>query len=462
MALLYFAHKSYPKHIALVDDQEELTYKELWLHSEKLAIALKEHYQIREGQKVGLLCRNHASLIKAIFAVSRLGADLYYLNVDMSRDQITSLVDHHRLDLIVHDEGWSPINGLNSKNISSLLQTSNTIKLPRTSKSKLVLFTGGTTGNAKTAMHQPSVFNYLPPFFALVSRLKLPHYQTAFIATPIYHGYGFAVLLLFFALGKKVVLTRQFDPDKACSLIQEHQVEVMTAVPLMINKLLRQDANAMRSLRCIASGGAELNPKLVKEVFDRLGDVLYNLYGTSEAGLNMIATPEDLRYSAHTIGKRIKGVRVKIVDPVDKEVNVGQVGQFCIQNYWSMRNREGTWIRTGDLGYREEKGYYFWSGRADDMIVSAGENVYPKEIEQVLISHPQVEDAAVIGISDDLFGQRMQAFVVLQKDADLTKDEILQWLRARVARYQIPKEFIFRDQLPYTPLGKRDKKRLQD
>jgi len=139
MALLYFAHKSYPKHIALVDDQEELTYKELWLHSEKLAIALKEHYQIREGQKVGLLCRNHASLIKAIFAVSRLGADLYYLNVDMSRDQITSLVDHHRLDLIVHDEGWSPINGLNSKNISSLLQTSNTIKLPRTSKSKLVL-----------------------------------------------------------------------------------------------------------------------------------------------------------------------------------------------------------------------------------------------------------------------------------------------------------------------------------
>ncbi|WP_245203583.1 AMP-binding protein [Ammoniphilus resinae] len=462
MALLYFAFKSYPEHIALVDDQEELTYKQLWVQSEKLAIALKENYQIQQGQKVGLLCRNHASLIKAIFAVSRLGADLYFLNVEMSKEQLSVLMDRHRFDFIVYDTECGRFNGLSSQDINDLPQTNIIEKLPRTSQRKLVLFTGGTTGSPKTAVHQPSVFSYLHPFFALVSKLKLIHYQTAYIATPIYHGYGFAVLLLFIALGKKVVITRRFDPAKACSLICEHQVEVMTVVPLMVHKLLKQDVVDLRSLKCIASGGAELNPKLVEEVFNELGDVLYNLYGTSEAGLNMIATPQDLRYAASTIGKRIKGVRVKIVDSTGNVVDVGQVGQFYIQNQWLMKNREHSTIKTGDLGYRDEKGHYFWCGRVDDMVVSAGENVYPKEVEQVLITHPQVEDAAVIGVPDDLFGQRLRAYVVLEKNADLTKDELLQWLRARVARYQIPKEISFLDQLPYTPLGKRDKKRLME
>jgi len=127
-----------------------------------------------------------------------------------------------------------------------------------------------------------------------------------------------------------------------------------------------------------------------------------------------------------------------------------------------MRNSNNSWIETGDLGYRDSKGYYFLSGRVDDMVVSAGENVYPVEIEQVLINHPQVEDVAVIGISDEVFGQRLKAFILPVKNASITKEELFDWLRYRVARFQLPKEIIFVNDMPYTSLGKLDKKHLKN
>ncbi len=149
------------------------------------------------------------------------------------------------------------------------------------------------------------------------------------------------------------------------------------------------------------------------------------------------------------------------MDNNKKEVPIGRIGQFCIKNKWSMRNSSNTWIETGDLGYRDKKGYYFLCGRADNMIVSAGENVYPVEVEQILITHPDVDDVAVIGISDENFGQRLKAFVKPVENSCITREELFEWLRSRVARFQMPKEIVFLDNMPYTPLGKLDKKQLK-
>ena len=134
--------------------------------------------------------------------------------------------------------------------------------------SKIVILTGGTTGNSKAAAHKPSIFNFLNPFLTLLTRLNLINYNTAYIATPIYHGYGVAILFLFIALGKKMVINNGFDAKKACCLIREHNVEVVTVVPLMIYKMLKNNAEDLKSLACIASGGAELNPKLVEETIE--------------------------------------------------------------------------------------------------------------------------------------------------------------------------------------------------
>lgn len=481
MALLAFSQRKHADQTALVDERESLSYRQLLAQSVKLSEILKENYRLGSGKKVGFLCKNHASLVKAILAVSLTGADICLLNAEMSGSQLKDLAAHHPFSLLIHDFELSPLieqSGYSKdrllsdhpqlpavSNLQGSQPDADLCRKPRLrppSSGRIILLTGGTTGKSKMAAHKPSVFNFLNPFITLVTRLNLLKYHTAYIATPLYHGYGVAVLFLFLALGRKIVITRGFDAANACELIRKHRVEVVSVVPLMVHRMLRYNPEDLRSLACIASGGAELNPRLVEETSRALGDVLYNLYGTSETGLNMIATPQDLKYSPKTIGKRIRGVGLRILDERKNEVETGKVGQFCIKSRWSMRNRRNAWIGTGDLGYRDEKGYYYLCGRADDMVVSAGENVYPAEIEQVLIRHPQVEDVAVIGVGDESFGQRLKAFVLPVKDAGITPEELLEWLRSRVARYQMPREIVLVEHMPYTPVGKLDKKQLKN
>lgn len=470
MTLLHFAEQVHGDRIVLVDDLETLNYKQLLSQSMNLAFSLKVNVNLRSGQKVGLLCKNHGSLVKSIFAVSRLGADVYLLNAEISKNQLNQLVNRHDFEVLIYDSELTSLidqshfekqkilsyhDTLPAINNVLHMKKSATQGLPRTSMSKLVLQTSGTTGTSKEAPHKPALFTYLSPFIALMERLKLLNYNTAYIATPINHGYGIAILLLFITLGKKAVICKGFDSQKACELIRKHQIEVATVVPLMLDRLLKHNVEDLKSLTCIASGGANLQPSLISETFTKLGYVLYNLYGTSEAGLTVVATPKDLMYSPLTLGKKIKGIPLKVLDHNMKDIEAGNIGQFCIKNKWS-------WIETGDVGYLDKLGYYFLCGRNDDMIVSGGENVYPIEVEQVMIMHPLVEDIAVVGISDEEFGQRLKAFVVLTDNASVSEDELLEWLRSRISRFQIPRTITFVDHIPYTDLGKQNKKLLKE
>ncbi|UCZ54301.1 AMP-binding protein [Bacillus shivajii] len=476
MTLLHFAKMKYGNHIALVDDNETITYRQLFNESKKLAFFMKEKYHLQSGHKVGFLCKNHAALVKAIFAVSRLGADVYLINAEMSKSQFNHLVHRHRFDLLIYDRELNGLVEQSDYTNASLftyhdklpsinhLQRSNTNEkqsLKRSSSSKLVLQTSGTTGVSKEAAHKPSLFNYLNPFIAFIQRLKILNYKTAYIATPIYHGYGIAVLLLFIPLGKKAVISSVFDAKKACRLIRNHHIEMVTVVPVILQKMLQTNPQDLKTLSCIASGGARLPVKLIERSCGELGNVLYNLYGTSEAGLNFIATPEDLTIAPTTIGKKINGLQIKVLDDDMYEVENGKVGQLCVRNDWSIANRNKTWIKTGDLGYRDENGYYFLCGRTDDMVISGGENVYPIEVEQELMKHSLIEDVAIIGVNDEHFGQRLKAFVLLVENVDLTEEELREWLRPSVARFQLPKEIEFVDKMPYSPLGKLDKKQLK-
>ncbi|REK77945.1 AMP-dependent synthetase [Paenibacillus paeoniae] len=476
MALLRIAERTYGEAAALADDRETISYRQLLVHSEELSLTLKTLYGIKPGSRAALLCRNHASLVKSVFALSWAGADIYLLNAEMSQDQWQDLLTAYDFDLLIYDEELIFFIEQSSYNKGKLLSyhdekpAVNNLRPSdpsnarhswhRTSSGTIMLLTGGTTGKAKKVPHKPSLFHYLNPFHTLLERLHLVRYHTGYIATPIYHGYGIAILLLFVALGKKIVLTSGFDASRACALIRAHQVQVATVVPLMLDKMMKHNAEDLRSLACIASGGAELNPKLVAGVFAKLGDVLCNLYGTSESGLNIVAAPPDLRQSAHTLGRRIEGVPLFVLDEDLNETEPGVIGQFCIRNRSWRASRNRKWIATGDMGYMDSDGLYYLCGRVDDRIVSGGENVYPIELEHILIHHPLVEDVAVIGISDETFGQRLMAYVQLIPHAEVNTGQLMEWLRSRTARYQMPKEIVLAEEIPYTHLGKRDKKRL--
>jgi fatty-acyl-CoA synthase len=474
MSILRVAAKLHPRRMAIVDEQEQLSYPELWQQAESLARALHIDYGICSRQKVAIVCRNHAAAVKTIFAISRLGTHVFLLNPEMSVEQLLALMERLKFDFYIYDEQIAAVfeqPGFSHKSLPAYHPIDNSIdrisssprprqiRLKKVKTGNFVVMTGGTTGQPKSASRKPSIFNFLPPFVALISQVHLDRYRSVYIATPIYHGFGLASLLIGIALGAELYLTKRFDARRSCSFIAKHKIEVVTLVPLMLQRMLKLDPAALSSLKCLVTGGALLNPALAQETIEQLGPKLLNLYGTSEAGFCIMATPDVLDRKPGSIGKPVRGVRAKIITDTAQAVGESKIGRLCICSAWTINKK--SWIETGDLAYQDLQGDIFLCGRVDDMIVSGGENVYPIELENVLVQHPNVESVAVFGIPDGEFGQRLKAVVVKKTDKALDQTTLLGWLKPRVARYQMPVAIEFREELPYTPLGKVDKKSLQ-
>ncbi|MFD0715624.1 AMP-binding protein [Paenibacillus sp. GCM10027626] len=476
MALLCYAGQSYGSQPAIRDEQQAFNYKQLFDQSLTLAYWLRAKYGLQKKDRVAILCRNHTSLVQSIFAGSGLGVDLYFINIEMSKEQWQQLAAQYQFNFVIYDEEFAEFliaSGYSGSKLLSYHDEADSvyrlahmaaperIKLARASAGKLMLLTGGTTGHFKTAAHKPSLSQYIGPFVSIMTRLKLAVYQRAYIATPIFHGYGIALLFVMTAMGGEMEICRRFSAEQACTIIKKHQIEMVSVVPSMLHRMLAHSKESLVTLCCVASGGAELQPAFAEHVLEQLGPVLYNLYGTSEAGLNTIAAPRDLSCNPATIGRKIFGIRLAVMDESNKPVQAGMIGQLSISHdLFRMRSRK-RWIYSGDMGYQDQQGRYYLCGRVDDRIVSAGENVFPIDVERVLLRHPLIQSAAVVGAVDELYGQRLHAWIVPVKKADLAEEQLKEWLRSRVARYQMPARFTFVEQLPYTAVGKLDRKQLK-
>lgn len=466
MLLLSFTAAWNPAKRMVVEGDNDLSFHEMYVQSMILAQVFSKKLNVHNETRIAFICRNDTRFIQALFASSRLGASCFLINAEMSAVQLENILAAHSFDVVVGGTEQQVSTNSTCIHINEFqhmiegYDLSRTPELPRRTSGPVILLTGGTTGNPKEAHHQPSLFSYLAPLLAIVTNLKLAERKIAYVATPLYHGYGFSILLVFLALGKPVVLSAKFTAEESVQLIEKYEVDMMNAVPLMIDKMLALSSSDLRTLRCIACGGAELNANLVQRVQSQLGSVLYNLYGTSETGLNLIATPEDLRNIPVTVGRCIEAMSIEIRCEKGLALARGEIGQLWICNEWSMKNAKQQWIATGDLSFQDTKGLFYLVGRLDEMIVSAGENVYPIDIERLLLEHPAVQDAAVVGISDELFGERLKAYVVSVEGSDLSEEMLRDWLSVHAARYQIPKELILTNQIPYTTLGKKNRKEL--
>ncbi|GAA4467579.1 AMP-binding protein [Nemorincola caseinilytica] len=477
MALLRYAAKCSPGTPAITDEQETITYHELFRQCTQLSFTLQRQHKVGPRQKVAIICRNHAALVHALFSVSYLGAHVYLLNAEMSAPQLATLIQQHAFDLIIHDADVREhivACGYRGRTLHTYHPSGPSVHsicdtpvrhLPRISgrarAGDIVVLSGGTTGGYKTAARRPGIVAFVQPFCSLLVHARLAHHGSVYIATPIYHGYGLAAMFISVLLGSHMFLTQRFHAPTACALIATHKIEVATLVPLMLHRMLGHDAHALHSLQCIISGGAPLHPALVRHTAATLGHKLFDLYGTSEAGICIMATPADLAHAPASIGRPVTGVQVRILDAQDRVVPLGMSGRICIRNAWSVTSAAGTWVETGDVGHMDTQGYIYLRGRVDDMIVSGGENVYPVTLEHVLLQHPHIREAAVIGVPDADFGQRLRAFIVVADGCGLTEDDLREWLARQVARYQLPRDIVFLQELPYTPLGKPDKRKLR-
>lgn len=469
-AILHIANKLYPSKAAVTTAEESYTYHDLYLSARRLACWLKQNDLIAQKQRVAIAGENSPELIFAVFASALLGADIYLLNTQMSTAQLKAIADKYMFDALLCDSRIYPaLQPLanNNRRVLPLAGCCDSAKqanielsgLRGINFSKLVVLTSGSTGMPAVAERKTSVNNYLSVFLSLSKRLKLHEYDSLYLATPLFHGFGVATLCISLLLGKQTFISPGFDAHRACRLIREHGIQAITFVPLMIQRIIESDPESLRSLQCLISGGAPLSAFLLKKIRQTLSGKLYNLYGTSQSGVCTLATPDDMMQFPHTIGRCLSGVKMKIRLSNTKEAAAETEGEIWVRCNWSTNKHQ--WIPTGDKGYKNRQGYFFLTGRIDNMIVSGGENVYPSELENILSQHPGISDTIVIGINDPEFGQRLKAIVIPVAGNEPEENHIRHWLKDRVSRYQMPKTIRFTHQFPMNSIGKPDAEALR-
>jgi len=483
----------FPEETAIVDELGTLTFREVHERTNALAHALSDA-GVGEGDGVAIMCRNHRGFIDATVACSKLGANALYLNTAFAGPQITDVVDREKpaaliydseFEGLTHDAGkrrkrfiaWQEDPGAKPKDplIEDLIAEGDpSDPVPPSEKGRVVILTSGTTGTPKGANRsQPES---LDPAAALFSKIPFKARETTMIAAPLFHSWGFAHFTLGLGLASTLVLRRRFDPEGTLQAVAEHEATVLAVVPVMLQRILELPPEAIdrydtSSLKIVAASGSALPGELGLKVMDHFGDVLYNLYGSTEVAWATIATPEDMRAAPGTAGRPPRGTVVRIHDEDGAEVAPCGTGRIFVGNEMLFEGYTGGGgkdvldglMATGDVGHFDPDGRLFVDGRDDEMIVSGGENVFPREVEDLLHDHAGVEEVAVIGVQDEKFGQRLKAFVVPAKGSDSpSADELKAHVKKNLANYKVPREIAFLDELPRNATGKILKRELAE
>ncbi len=446
----------------LIDEDERVALRDLADQADRLAMVLQQEHGIRRGQPIGILGANSVALVRCLLAASRMGARAILLDPYLPADRIGRLLDLNAVAFVLAPGGATGMplpGGCTVCDPADLLRVPllTRRRLRRRGSGEIVVLTGGTTGLPKAANRAGTPGGVMRLFLHLVAALPLERFRSVHVAVPLFHGFGLSALLIAMTLGRTIHLRQRFDATEAAALIDAEGIDTIVVVPTMLQRLLNVTAGE-QPLRCVVTGGAALASTLANATRDRFGEILFNLYGTSEAGLSALATPHDLASAPDTIGRPVWGAEIAVRGADGAPVASGDVGELHVQNRASITPRD--WIATGDRASRDCDGRLFLHGRIDDMIVSGGENVAPCEVEAVLLTHPDVAEAVAVGLADAEYGQRLIVFAVPRVDRVLDADDLMAWLTPRVARHQRPRRVTIRAALPLTAIGKVDRRAL--
>ena len=442
-----------------MDDLGTLSFAEVDRAGNAIARGLAG-YGVAPGDGVAIMCRNHRWFVAASIACSQLGAHALYLNTSFASPQVSEVCDRERPAAVIFDEefeavasdavrsrrgflAWTESDGAGPAarvpTLAGLAARRSPDPLPPPpDPGRTVILTSGTSGTPKGA-NRPNPAS-LGPAAALLSIIPLRARERTLIAAPLFHAWGFAHMFLSTALSSTLVLQRRFDPEQTLGAVAEHHAQALVVVPVMLQRMLelpaeRRAVHDTSSLRVIATSGSALPGPLATRVMDAFGDVLYNLYGSTEVAWASIATPDDLRAAPSTAGRPPRGTRVQILGEDSAElpphrrgrIFVGSELLFAGYTGGGDKARVGNLMATGDMGHLDDEGRLFVDGRDDDMIVSGGENVFPAEIEDLLAGAEGVAEVAVIGVADPEFGQRLRAYVVPVAGAEPDERSSRRW-----------------------------------
>ena len=485
-------HKQ-PNKIALFWGEREYSYTELWRQSVFVSEHLQQHFGVKPGDRVGLWLKNCPEFIPSLFGILRAGAVVVPINNFLKTDEVSFILSDAGIDVLITDaELGTHHRALQAARPQLKLFRIEQFAAPETEdgspKSKVqspsypertesdlavIIYTSGTTGQPKGAML--SHHNLLHNVESCRIVLRTVAVDRFAVCLPLFHSYMLTVgMLLPLLVGGSIVLIKSLHPVRnALQEILQRHATVLPAIPQFYRSMVNAPIHFPLPLRVCISGAAPLPAQVLQEFEAKFHVPLIEGYGLSEASPVVTKNPLDGTRKAGSIGLPIPNVEVSIQDDAGRHLGTGESGEVCVRGgnvmlgYWKQPAetakvmRDG-WLLTGDIGYRDDQGYYFITDRKKDMLLVNGINVYPREIEEILYQFPGVKEAAVVGKPNPRKGEQPIAFVAANDGVVLEEQALLHFARHKLADYKVPRKVVFMPALPRNAAGKILKTTLRD
>lgn len=497
----YFLTKSarhYPKAKAVIYGDAELSYTQFNNRCNRLANALRR-LGVKKGDNVSILQYNYPQMLEAIFACFKSGCAAVPINFRLHPDEFAYVIDNSDSNtVIISQEFNQSIKDIRHKipKVRHFITISNAgsdfidyealidgesdyfdDEAVAPDDLAWLFYTSGTTGRPKGAMltHRNLVSMVMS---SLADIIPLGSDDAVLHAAPLSHGSGmYAISNITKGASNVILNSKSFDPELIFKTIEENKITNMFAAPTMIQMMINSPAIEnydLSSLRAVIYGGGPMYVEVLKKAIEKLGNCLIQIFGQGESPMTITYLPHEdhvkdsLSFQENRLasaGIERTDVEVRIFDHNDREVPCGTIGEIVtrsdtvMKGYW--KNPDATaeamksgWLHTGDMGLMDENGYLFIKDRSKDMIISGGENIYPREVEDVLLEHPAVREVAVIGVPDSKWGESVKAIVALQDTQKATENELIDFCKERLASYKKPKSIDFMEDLPKNNYGK--------
>ena len=499
-----------PDKPAIIFEDKKYTFSQLNERVNRLANGLLK-LGIKKGDRVAMLQVNCNQCVEAYFAVAKIGAIYLPLNFRAKGNEIAYILNSSEANtLFIGDRYISLIESIRPElkflqhlitieskhdgmpyyeDIISSSPGDEVVTEIDDSDTTILMYTAGTTGFPKGVMLSHNSFSSY--MLENVTPADPELEERNIITVPLYHVAGIQAMMAAIYGGRTLVMERQFSAEEWLGLVEKEKANRAMMVPTMLKQLLDHPDFSkydLSSLKVITYGAAPMPLEVLKKALDAFpGASFINAFGQTETASTITALgPEDHNISGteeekekklkrlSSIGKPMPDVEMKVIGEDGNELPTGGVGEILARGprvmtgYWKDEEKTAKtidkdgWVHTGDIGYVDEDGYFFLAGRATDIIIRAGENISPEELETVLQAHPKIEEVAVIGVPDETWGEEPRAIVVLKKGETATAEEIMEYCRAELASFKRPRSIVFVDSLPRNPMGKILKRELRD
>jgi long-chain acyl-CoA synthetase len=474
----------YPQHPAIVFRNETITYRELAEKVKEKAVGLRK-YGIKDGYHVGLMMANKPDYAVAYFALLSLGATVVPINPLFKANEIIYILnDSEAMALIIDEIGV--VEAIKAKDSLSTVKMVFTLQAtdsyihwmdvngesddffvePKNQNDHAqIIYTSGTTGRPKGAIITHGNLEWMTEMCTVLT--ELTHHDRVLVVLPLFHAYAkLQGLLQCMLKGATIYLEERFIPDLILQKLADHNITVFLGVPTMYTMFVHSPKlNELNfsHLRLAGCGGASLPVEILEKVKEKMGVEIGEGYGLTESTVMISCFPPDTEKIPGSVGLPLPGIELTIVDPNGRKLPTGEVGEIiflgpnAMKGYYKKEEetketiRDG-WVYTGDLGRRDERGYLYIVDRKKDMIIRGGYNVYPREIEEVLYTHPDIVECAVVGESDPVFGEEVAAYIVMRQKSEAS--DISAYCKQHLAPYKVPRKIYFLAELPKTATGK--------